>query len=401
VAQFLCRAATGRVAAALPGRRRRFDIWEYVPDLLEGLGPAFVKMGQLASTRRDLLNPRARKALARLRENCQPLPEPYVRETVVRGHGRTLAEPLRPLGFGSIAGVYLARFGSGPPLAVKVRRPGVPERLLFDTGNARGFARAVAWLPPVRKLPLLEMVDFLARAAEMQVDLETEERNLEQLRRTLSHLDVRIPQPCPELRQRDRLVMEYLPAFAAPNGHGPGNTVRAVKLLEAVFTMIFRSGFVHLDMHDGNFAWDPDGTLNIVDAGFAVQLSHRTRRQFSEFFIGLSFGNGRRSAESVLRSAVELPATLDRDAFIAEISTLIESHRRLPARDFRVGAFTGELFAIQRRHGVFISSEFAAPVLALLTIEEQIREWAPDLDFQVVAQAIIIASIALIPCGVD
>src|SRR5690606_10879943 len=105
----------------------------------------------------------------------------------------------------------------------------------------------------------------------------------------------------------------------------------------------------------GNFAWDADGTLNIVDAGFAVQLSNRTRRQFSEFFIGLSFGNGRRSAESVLKSAVELPATLDRERFTAEISALVESHRRLPARDFRVAAFTAELFAIQRRHGVFIS----------------------------------------------
>ena len=57
------------------------------------------------------------------------------------------------------------------------------------------------------------------------------------------------------------------------------------------------------------------------------------------------------------------------------------------------------MFTIQRRHGVFISSDFAAPVLALLTIEDQVREWAPDLDFQVVAQAIIISSIALIPCG--
>ena len=84
-----------------------------------------------------------------------------------------------------------------------------------------------------------------------------------------------------------------------------------------------------------------------------------------------------------------------REAFTAEITEVIRAHRRLPARDFRVAAFTAELFAIQRRHNVFISSEFA-----LLTIEEQVSEWHPTLIFQVAAQAIIISSIALIPCGV-
>jgi ubiquinone biosynthesis protein len=342
-------------------------------------------------------------------------------------------KPLRPLGFGSIAGVYLVQSGSAPPLAVKVRRQGVRERLLCDTGNARKLASTVGRIPRLRALPLREMVDFLASAAEMQVDLAAEQNNLFELRRTLAHLGVRIPEPLPDAGTSDRLVMEYLPAFGPPAFNGANGatiagagatcsvgaapdqeanasssyrnavtatadygTSRAVKLLEAVFTMIFRSGFVHLDLHDGNFAWDPDGTLNIVDAGFAVQLRHQTRREFTEFFIGLSFGNGRRSAEAILRSTVTLPERLDREAFIAEISDLIRSHRRLPARDFRVAAFTSELFAIQRRHGVFISSEFAAPVFALLTIEEQVREWAPDLDFQVVAQSIIIASIALI-----
>jgi ubiquinone biosynthesis protein len=363
-------------------------------------------MGQLASTRRDLLSEEARTALARLRENCQALPEPYV-QAIVDGVGGGGAAPPRPLGFGSIAGVYLTQYPSSPPVAVKVRRPGVATRLRADTGNARWLARAVGRLPRLRALPLREMVDFLATAAEMQVDLAAEQRNLGELRTTLAHLRVRIPEPLPAAGNADRLVMEYLPAFA-PGRHADDalarspadGTARAVKLLEAVFTMIFRSGFVHLDLHDGNFAWDPDGTLNIVDAGFAVQLSPRTRRQFSEFFIGLSFGNGRRSADAILRSAVRLPDALDREAFTAEISALISSHRRLPARDFRVAAFTAELFAIQRRHNVFISSEFAAPVFALLTIEEQVREWAPDLDFQVVAQAIIISSIALIPCGV-
>jgi len=398
LAGFGARVGVGWLAAAARGERRRFDSWQYVPDLLENLGPAFVKMGQLASTRRDLLGDRARIALGRLREDCRPLPTAHVADSIAGvGLGRP-REPVRPLGFGSIAGVYLAGFPDRS-LAVKVRRPEVAERLRFDADNARRLARAMAWLPPVRNLPLREMVDFLASAAQMQVDLDREGRNLAELRRTLSHLQVRLPEPLAAHSDDGRLVMEYLPAFEGADRPVRDGTASATRLLEAVFTMIFRSGFVHLDMHAGNFALDDDGTLNIVDAGFAVQLSDQTRRQFSEFFIGLSFGNGRRSAESVLRSAVRLPESLDREAFIAEISELIHAHRRLPARDFRVGAFTAELFAIQRRHGVFISSEFAAPVLALLTIEEQVRDWAPDLDFQVVAQAIILASIALVPCG--
>jgi ubiquinone biosynthesis protein len=417
VARFTVRLARDRATTFLPGRRERFDAWRHVPDLLESLGPGFIKMGQLASTRRDLLSDNARTALSRLRENCRPLPEPYVRSNVADVDGGTDAGVLRPLGFGSIAGVYLARPAGRPPLAVKIRRPDVSRRLRRDTGNARKFARVAGRLPKLRSLPLREMVDFLATATEMQVDLAAEQRNLFELRRTLAHLEIRIPEPLPEAATSDRLVMEYLPAFSgravlesdsarlpatettAGLSRADVGTARAVKLLEAVFTMIFRSGFVHLDLHDGNFAWDPGGTLNIVDAGFAVQLRPQTRRQFSEFFIGLSFGNGRRSSEAILRSAAVLPADLDREAFTADVSELIGSHRRLPARDFRVGAFTAELFAIQRRHDVFISSEFAAPVLALLTIEEQVREWAPDLDFQAVAQAIIISSIALIPCG--
>jgi ubiquinone biosynthesis protein len=382
-----------RGRGALPGQ----SVWSLLPPLLEGLGPAFVKMGQLASTRRDLLSPEACAALATLRDDCQALPSRYVAGELAAIEPAGPAGAPAPLGFGSIAGVYLARFPTIGPVAAKVRRPGVTGRMLFDTANARRLARLVARLQKFNQLPLREMVDFLADATEMQVDLVLEGRNLARLRETLAHLQVRIPAPYPALSSENRLVMEYLPAFSRMAGPVAGGTAAATRLLEAVFTMIFRSGFVHLDLHAGNYAWEPDGTLNIIDAGFAVQLSNNSRRQFSEFFIGLSFGNGQRCATSVLRSAVEIPEVLDEPAFVAEISALVHAHRRLPARDFRVAAFTYELFAIQRRHGVFIASEFVAPVLALLTVEEQVRDWAPDLDFQVVAQAIIIGSIALIP----
>lgn len=348
--------------------------------------------------RPDLLSRRVCDALAPLREDGRPLDPAYAERRIRQALPADLASgtAIEPLGFGSIAGVYRVTTVHGD-VACKVLRPGIAERVRADTALLRRGGRRAQRLPGLRNLPVLDMVDFMAGATEMQTNLRREADSLWTLAGALAHLPVRLPALHPSEAPDQVLVMEHLPAFQERDPGRLGEP-QARLLLETMFTMIFRSGFVHLDLHHGNYAWSDGGrTLDIVDAGFAVQLSPHCRRQFSEFFIGLAFGNGERCAQSILRSAVGEPPSFDRRAFVDDISAVVHGHRRLPAREFRVWEFTRELFAIQRRHGVFISAEFAAPVFALMTIEQQVREWAPDIDFQLIAQAIIIGSIALVP----
>lgn len=373
------------------------SVWRHLPGLLQDLGPAFVKLGQLVATREDLLPPGLRQALLTLQEDARPLAEKQV-HAAVAASSLPAGEPLWPLGFGSIAGVYRLEVPHQPPVAVKVRRPGVVEQMSADLAAIRAAVRLLAKLPRLRHLPLVEMLDYLATAVAGQVDLARERASLERLRATLGHLPVVIPRPDPATSGEAVLVMEYLPAFHQPevavrSGGGPE---RAARMLTVVLTMLFRSGFVHLDLHAGNFAWDRHGRLNIIDAGFVVQLSPEVRREFCEFFVGLGFGNGRRCAESILRSAPPRPGA-DVDAFVAEVSALVAGSHRLTARDFRVSRVVSRLFAIQRRYGIFLSSEFAAPVACLLVIEGAVRSWDPDLDLRAVAAPLVLGTLAQLP----
>lgn len=373
------------------------DTWvDRLPALAERLGPAYVKLAQLVSTRADIIPASLGAALGRLQENGSPLSADYLREQLAAAGlvvGDAEPEP-RMLGAGSIACVYLLSLHGREPMAVKVLRPEVRKSLDRDLRSMRRAARIMARIPPFRRLPVVDMVDHATFIIAGQSSFRREAGNLETLRARLAGHNVFMPALI-DVPNDDVLCMEYLSVFDGHRNAERADVDRKVgarALVEAVFLMLFDIGIVHCDLHPGNVAVDADG-VHIVDAGFVAETTPDLRRQFREFFLGLSFGNGPRCAESVIDAAVIIPSAFDREEFVARMTDLVGRYANLPAAKFNIGAFVAELFTIQRNFDIYVSAEFVIPILTLLVIEGTIRDWDPDLDFQRIAQPIILRAV--------
>lgn len=338
------------------------------------LGPAFVKLGQLVSTREDLLDP----------EMCRLL-----REELALGHGlRRSAAPSAAVErrFGSIASVV--RRGD---VAVKTCHPNVRARLELDLRVVEAAARAAARLPACRGVPVVELARDFCDAVRRQTDLAAERAALEKFARLEDRLAVRFPRPLesPPGQERDTLVMEWVPGQDRAAAHHPG-PVGGKRLLTLVFEMLFTTGEVHCDLHPGNWWFLADGTLAVVDAGFTYSLDRQTQDHFTEFFLGMAAGNAEVCADHAIAVSMRpLSAEAER-GFREELGHLITGVHGMTAGSFSLARFIRDFFLIQRRHDAYSKTSFVFPLLALLAVEGQVKEVAPDLNFQQVAHPIIL-----------
>jgi ubiquinone biosynthesis protein len=381
-----------RAAAVWPGR---------APVVLGELGAAFTKAGQLLATRRDVLAPRWCTALGSLHDDV-PLPRRGTTAAVVRAaHGDAwpYAEfDEEPVAAGSIAVVHRAVLTDGREVAVKVRRPGVARALGADMTIMRAGSGLIAGLPAFRGIPVVEVVDQLCTAVSGQVDFAAERAALARLRANLADLPfIRLPAPVDELCGPEVLVMEYVPDLAR-FGRADVDADRAAEIvtntLTAVYTMLFRDGFVHCDLHPGNLYLGQDGRIVLLDAGFTVLLDDRVRGLFSGFFLNMAAGRGEVCAELVLRSARAVPADADLTGFRTALAELVTEVSGVPAAEFDLAGFSVRLFDLQRRFGVCAAPEFIFPLLSLLVIEGMVDEFSADVDFQAVAAPILLAGLS-------
>lgn len=359
--------------------------------MLVDLGPTFVKGGQLLSTRRDLLPPEVCDTLAQLYDRVPPMRREAAERAVRRAYRTTNALPFAefdwtPVASGSIACVYRARLRDGRQVAVKVRRPGISERMRADFALLAAGARMMEWLPGMRKVPARRMVTQLGFAVLRQLDLEAEATALAALRGNLTGLRYfRIPEPLREASGDGVLVMEYVPGLGR---FGPGEMTREERrelirrVLHGVYQMLFLDGLVHCDMHPGNLYLTRSAEVVLLDAGFVVPLESHVKRLFAEFFLNMSMGRGEECAEVVLRSSEHVPPGADLDSFRAGIRDLVASAHRRTAGQFRLAPFATKLFDLQRRSGIAAAPEFVFPLVSLLVLEGMINEFDVDVDFQ-------------------
>jgi ubiquinone biosynthesis protein len=391
-------ARTGLEAAAdrIRRPRRRHTAARGLARLLIGLGPTFVKGGQLLSTRPDLLPPAWCTALGRLHDRVGPMPRAVAEQAVRRGYAGDppFAEfDWSGLASGSIAGVYRARLHDGRDVAVKVRRPGIARRMSADFRLLRAGATVGEQLPGLRRVPMSRMVDQLAGAVLRQLDFVQEAQALDLLRRNLDGL-VRVPRPVPAASGEGVLVMEYVEGLGRfTKGEFTKEQRRQIvrQVLHGVYRMLFVDGLVHCDMHPGNLYLTGTGEVVLLDAGFVVRLDPAVKRLFAEFFLNLSTGRGEAGADVVLRSAEHVNPGADLAAFRAGVIDLVRASHRRTAGQFRLAPFAARLFDLQRRYGVAAAPEFVFPLLSLLVLEGMINEFDVDVDFQAEAIPTLLA----------
>lgn len=366
------------------------------------LGPAFVKIAQLLSMRRDQLPPSWCDRLAALVDRVPCPPAQDIAAVLASAYGRELPFAwfdMTPVASGSIATVHRAGLADGRVLAVKIRRRGATRTLAADLAIFAMAGRAAGWLPGLRRIPLREMTSQISRAVARQADLTADRRSLRALRVSLSAVEyVRVPATIDSLCRAEVVAMEFITGLRPLRpGDIPAGSRRAIviRTLTMMYEMLFANGLVHCDLHYGNVYVDQDDRVVLLDGGFVVPLPDRVREQFAGFFMGMATGRGTRCAQIVLASAARVAPGCDAEGFVLGLSRLIAESTGARAAEFSLAEFAGRLFSLQRRHRIFAAPEFVFPLLALLVLEGIIRGLDETVDFQAVAIPVLVRVLGL------
>lgn len=390
------------MAAVRRGATIRGAFGGALSDLLEALGPTYIKIGQMLSARPDLLSPEIIAGLRRLQRHVAPGNPAAARSHVEETFGRPIGElfaayDATPIASASIATVHRARLHDGRDVVLKIRRRDVERRIRADLAILGALAHALQRIPGMRTIPIRGFVDEFGTALLEQIDFTAELQSMLRMRTNFARLpQIVMPAPIPELCRESVITMEFL-ADLEPIGARElfvsEREYAARGSLRALYKMIFVDGFVHCDLHPGNLFVLSGGRVAIVDFGFMLRLSPQEQQTFSRFFFSMVVNDGPTAARILVETATYIAPGFEQPAFADDVGALLHRNFSISVHDFEVSRFAFELFSLQRRHGLRAASKYMMIILSLVMFEGIVKQLFPDLDFQFEARRFLPAII--------
>ncbi|MBP6741800.1 MAG: AarF/ABC1/UbiB kinase family protein [Deltaproteobacteria bacterium] len=355
--------------------------------LFRSLGATFIKVGQIMSTRPDLLPPHVIAALSRLQDDVGPFPFAQVQRTIEEDLGRPLAELFaefspQPIASASVAQVHRARLPSGELCAIKVRRPDIEELCAFDLLVMRLYARTLELIPSLRLLAPLQSVEQFGRAIAMQLDFTIEARNNVRFQKNFAgDPDVVVPKLYPALCSRRVLVMEFIEGFKILDFKKTQFEPRRLGQIgfRVMLKMVFADGFVHADLHPGNLLVTPQGQVALLDLGLVAELDDEHRTAFARYFAAWSTGDGRTMADIMVRHSPS-PHIQDPVGFTAAIQEFVNRLHGKRLGEVEVAAVVFGMLQILRRYRVRVNATFTMVNIAIAVTEGIGKQLDPTLD---------------------
>jgi predicted unusual protein kinase regulating ubiquinone biosynthesis (AarF/ABC1/UbiB family) len=355
---------------------------------LEELGPTFAKLGQILSTRPDLLPPEFVEELSTLQDRVTPLTEAEVVAVMEDELGVPwedvfdTIEPV-PMAAGTIGQVHRARLEGGTRVVVKVQRPQAGPDIYRDLGLLELFAQKTAQRPAFRQLvDVPAVIEHLSTSLRRELDFRQEARNIDRMRDVLSpypRLDV--PQVIGELSTPRLLVMEEVqgvPMREAPPGEARREAAR--QLLESYYRQILTEGFFHADPHPGNLKWWQD-KIYFLDFGMVGEVDAETREHLLLMLMAFAQRDATFLADVMLMLAGEVERSdLDLHGIRADLGALVDRYRSAALKDIQLGPILQRLTEIAARHHVRLPSALALTGKALAQMQLATAELDPGLD---------------------
>ncbi len=382
----------------IPGRKRedggRMPAGIRLRKVLEDLGPSFVKLGQIMSTRPDLIPEDILVELKKLQDDVPPEPFDAIRQQVERELGCPLEDVYESfdetaLASASIAQVHRARLrdeAGAIDVVVKVQRPQVQALMARDVDLLYWLAKAIVRSMPeshlYRPVSLAEEFD---RSVSAELDFSLEADNHERFTANFeSNPHAKFPKVYRRASAKRVLTLEYLEGrkVDVAKRAGVSGELMAKRAVEIIIQQIFEDGFFHADPHPGNIiilGSNDDPVIGMIDVGMVGRLTPKMRDRTIDLMLAAVREDYAGIADALY--AIGRPAhKIDRDAYDAEVAALAQRYLGKRLKEIEIGALTRDLVMGSRRFGVEIPSEFLMLGKSLMTVEGVGKELYPELD---------------------
>ena len=398
-------------------------------NLLTELGPVYVKLGQLLSTRPDLLSDDYIAALSRLQADVPPVAWKEVKPYLRRELGRPIDQCFvhfqsKPIAAGSVGQVYGATLPQGLKVAVKVLRPGIEAQVKEDGRLLRKVAALAASTSLGSQVDFVGLADQVLAALERELDFRIEAENTRRLQRCLEQSAfvpsgrLRLPQVVDELSGQRVLALEWIegepilaPAARTALENGPGVQATTKALLGAFVEQYFVEGFFHADPHPGNLKVLEDGSVILLNAGMVGVFDPRTRANLLDLVLALINQDAARATD--LLEQIAPPAQgvkVDRQLLQRQLDQLIASNFSKPLEELNFALFLADLLQLANRTGLRVPGTMGLFVKSVTNLEGVGCTLNPKFSFtgemqplvaQLLARSVLLPQERLMQFGLD
>lgn len=358
---------------------------------LEKLGPTFIKLGQLLSTRGDLLPEAYVDALSRLQDQIEPFSFAEVEQIVSSELGARISKLFsdfdrEPTAAASLAQVHRARMRDGRAVVVKVQRPGVRETIVEDLEaleEVAGFVDAHTEIG--KRYEFGNILTELRGSLLRELDFKLEAGNLRRLRTSLREFErIVIPEPVEDFTTSRVLTMDYVPGKKI-------TSLSPLRLLEldgvemseelfrAYLKQILVDGFYHADPHPGNVFVTDDNRIALIDLGMVGHINSGFQENFLRLLLAISEGRGDEAAEVSIKMGEPKP-NFEKNNYERRVAGLVAQHSDLEVERLNAGQIVIEITRIAADCWFRHSSEFTMIAKTLLNLDRVVYTLAPDFD---------------------
>ncbi len=358
---------------------------------LEEMGPTFIKLGQLLSTRQEFLPQPYLEALARLQDKVRPFPGDEVEAIVTSELGVRLSKgflefDLEPIAAASLGQVHKARLRDGRLVAVKVQRPGIRRTIREDLDALEEIAGSLDRYTEVgRKTAFLEMLKEFRKTLFAELDYRQEAENLIKLGANLERYErIIVPQPVEDYTTSRVLTMEYvrgtkITSFSPLARLEMDGKALAEDLFKAYLDQFLVDGFFHADPHPGNVFVTDDHRIALIDLGMVARVEPEMRESLLRLLLHIAEGRGREAAELSIRMGTVMD-DFDERRYVQEASEFVTRYHDATLKQIQIGRVMMELTRIALANGIRLLPELTMLGKTLLNLDEIGRTLDPDFD---------------------
>ena len=358
---------------------------------LTEMGTTYIKLGQVLSTRADLVGPDIAEELRKLQADTPADPPEVARQTIEEELGKSPEElftEFEPTAFSSasIGQVHRARLADGQQVVLKVQHAGIQEKVRIDLNLLEKLAKLLQeYVPEARNYQPVATTRGFRRTLLRELDFTCERSNMERFTRNFAKdPTVHIPTAYKEFSSKRVLTMELLDG--TPGSKPEKLSEAGVDLNELArnaanifLNMIFRDGFYHADPHPGNFIVLDGGVVGLLDCGMVGQIDDSTRELFEDLLLMLMQHDAEGLSDTLLRAG-SAPADVDRVAFRADVSDLLVEYGSQSLEEFDLGGALDQLSDLVRRHRVVMPSAASLLIKTLVMLEGTARLLSPTFS---------------------